>query len=97
MTEAVTYRSNLGGPFVAEFLASALTRFLALSVFRGRRWTKSRVAEYITESDEIPWQVSDTTIGRFVDPSSKQEPSGETLQAVAAFLIEMRAITPRQL
>ncbi|MGQ3284172.1 hypothetical protein [Bosea sp. (in: a-proteobacteria)] len=87
---------KLEGPFAAEFLSTCLAYFMALSV-RTPRWTKARVADYISSEEEIPGRVSDTTIGRLLDPGYPQEPSEETLQAVAAFLLKMRAITPDQI
>lgn len=89
--------SSTASPFVAEYLSSSLKQFIGLSAVRGQKWSKSKIAEEITYDEGIPGKVSDTTIGRLLDPASKQEPTEETLAAVAAFLIRKGAITPKQL
>lgn len=89
--------SQFDTPFAAEFLASCLSQLMVLARDQGRRWTKSRIADSITHDPDIDGTVSDTTIGRLLDPSCKQEPSAETLAAVAAFLVKIRVITADQL
>ncbi len=89
--------SQFDTPFAAEFLASCLSQLMVLGRDQDRRWTKSRIADSITHDPDIAGTVSDTTIGRLLDPSYKQEPSAQTLAAVAAFLIKVRVITADQL
>ena len=79
-------------PVLVEYLASSLAIFMADRRTAGQRWTKLRVADYITGSDVIEGRVSDTTIGRFLDPSDPQEPSLATIRAVASFLLLHDAI-----
>ena len=81
----------------AEYLASTLALFMAERRLNGQRWTKIRVADFITASPDIRGTISDTTVGRFLDPSPSQAPSPETLSLVAEFLVLMHATSWAQL
>lgn len=81
---------------IVEFLASTLALLMAEHRLGGKRWTKNRVAHYISGSLEIEGRISDTTIGRFLDFRSSQDPSPETLRIIAEFLVLMRAMSWEQ-
>jgi len=80
-----------------QFLASSLAKFMATNRHNNQKWTKFRVAEYITGWEKISGSISDTTIGRFLDPSYKQEPSVATVRMVKEFLILFNWVSEKQL
>ncbi|ANK83166.1 MAG: hypothetical protein TEF_21965 [Rhizobiales bacterium NRL2] len=84
-------------PETCQFLASVLVVFMAVERPRRGRWSKRRIANTINASESIPGSVSDTTLGRLLDPESDQAPSIETLRALATFLMERRWIDPADL
>ena len=79
-------------PETCQFIASALVVFMAVERPREGRWSKRRIANTINASESIPGSVSDTTLGRLLDPESDQAPSVETLRALATFLMKRRWI-----
>ncbi len=81
----------------AELVTERLALLIATQRYGRKPWRKKRVAEYITGSEEIKGSVSATTIGRLLTPDYPQQPSDETLVAVAQFLIIMGALSERQL
>jgi len=76
-------------PEFVEYLAGALAAFMRTNRLNKQRWTKKRVADYITGSPDIDGTLSDTTLGRFLDPAYPQAPTAETIRKVAEFLILM--------
>ncbi|MDF1722137.1 MAG: hypothetical protein P1U65_15805 [Minwuia sp.] len=86
--EAVSGASSL-----RVFLAQSLSVLVIHTRYRGVPWTKRRVADYITTSDEIDGQLSDTTLGRFLDLNYGQEPSPSTLRMISEFLVIMEAVS----
>ena len=81
-------------PETCQFIASSLSAFMASERPNRGQWSIRRVADYITGSEDIEGTLSATTLGRFLDPASKQMPSSETVHMVAAFLIRHRWIDP---
>ncbi|NOR61434.1 MAG: hypothetical protein GQ535_02930 [Rhodobacteraceae bacterium] len=84
-------------PIVIQFLATSLARFIEMSTLYRKPWSKLRVAEYITASEDISGKLSDTTLGRFLDPEYPQKPTDGTVSAIAQFLLHQRVITSDQL
>ncbi|MEP4190411.1 MAG: hypothetical protein ABJN51_04985, partial [Sneathiella sp.] len=82
---------------VSTFLATRLAGFMVANRHGNQKWTKYRVAHYITGSEEISGSISDTTIGRFLDPAYPQEPSASTVRMVTEFLLKHKWITQDQL
>ena len=80
-----------------EYLASTLSVFMDENRLGGQRWTKRRVADYITASPDIRGAISDTTVGRFLDPNLPQYPNRETITLIAEFLVHMKAASQEQL
>ncbi|MGB0696274.1 MAG: hypothetical protein ACPGOY_11535 [Rhodospirillaceae bacterium] len=84
-------------PAMAEFLAAHLSFFMAFKRTSGLKWTKKRVADYVTGSEQISGTLSDSTVGRFLDPFCSQAPSDSTIRLIAEFLLVMGAITESDL
>lgn len=82
---------------VTQFLATSLARFMATNQLNHQRWTKSRVADFITSKDEISGSISDNTIGRFLDPGHPQAASKSTIRKVKEFLLHFEYISSAQL
>lgn len=80
-----------------QFLATSLARFMAVTNLNGQKWSKRLVADYITTSEEIYGQISDTTLGRFLDPAHPQKPTQATVNSIAQFLLQQKAITTQQI
>ena len=72
---------------MTEFLSCTLATFVATSKIKHRKWSKLKVAEEITGNPRITGSISDTTLGRFMDPTYPQDPNPETLRMVAQFLL----------
>ena len=84
-------------PEVAQLLARSLAILIATQRYDQKSWTKRRVADYISASEEIEGTISATTLGRFLTPDHAQKPSDDTLRMVAAFLMKFGGLTSRQL
>lgn len=84
-------------PVVAQFLATELKVFMATNRLNNQKWTRLRVADYITGSDDIDGRISNTTLGRFLNLNHPQEPMESTLRMVAVFLILHDHINQKQL
>jgi len=80
-----------------KFLAVSLASFMATNRQNNQKWTKSRVADYISGSTDISGSISDTTIGRFLDPNYPQEPSPSSIRMVSEFLLHHGWISQNQL
>lgn len=80
-----------------QFLATSLARFMVLKNHNGQKWSKRLVADYISTSEEIAGKISDTTLGRFLDPAHPQKPTKATVNAIAQFLLLKGAITAQQI
>lgn len=80
-------------PAITEFLANYLSAFMSTRRTGGLKWTKKRVADYISGSEELSGTISDSTIGRFLDPDCSQKPSDSTVRMIAEFLMLMKMIS----
>lgn len=80
-----------------KFLAVSLASFMATNRHNNQKWTKFRVANYISGGTDISGSISDTTIGRFLDPNYRQEPSVSSIRMVSEFLLHHEWISQNQL
>lgn len=81
-------------PETIQFLAAALATFMRVAHGPQGRWTRRRVAADISAREAA---LSDTTLGRFLDPDDPQVPSPGTVRAVATWLLHRRWIDARDL
>ena len=84
-------------PIIVQLLSTTLSRFMEITKLNGQRWTKRRVADFISSSEEISGEFGETTLGRFLNSTHPQQPSDQTVSAIAQFLILQRAISPHQI
>lgn len=84
-------------PETVQYLAGAVADFLAQSHLHRQRWSKRSLAQEIASTDPFGRQLSDTTLGRFLDPRSKQQPSDDTVDMIGRFLLRNGWVSEREL
>lgn len=82
---------------MAKFLADQLRTVIATRSYSRQKWTKSRVASYITGSTKIVGEISETTIGRFLNRVHTQKANEDTLRMIAEFLMLLGYVSSEQL
>ena len=61
--------------------------------YRGEYWSKLSISNYILRDEDIEGELSDTTIGRFLDTSHPQKPSKKTIKILMQFLFKIGLLT----
>ena len=84
-------------PAAVAFLAARIREVMATKRYRRRPWSRKRIADDITTSEHIEGTLSDTTLGRFLDPGQPQQPSDATVTMVAEFLLHHRYMRREEL
>ena len=97
LEESQSVERQVWTPALARFLADQLRVVIATRLYSRQRWTKRRVAQYISGSLDIEGTLSETTIGRFLSANSPQDPNEETLRMVAEFLLLLGYVSSAQL